>query len=97
MPQLAIRYSPLQSALLILPLNSNGASIAIIKLLMNKVSPLYSQAPSNISTRMAVKIIEISLECSRQVTGLSSGSSTTLEQIQALHIVLHEALLMVKK
>jgi hypothetical protein len=36
---------------------------------------------------MAAKINEISSESSRQVTALSSGSSTTLEPIQALHIV----------
>jgi hypothetical protein len=46
---------------------------------------------------MAAKMDEISLECSRQVTGLSSGSNTTLEPIGAIHIVLREALLMVKK
>jgi hypothetical protein len=64
---------------------------------MNEVSPLYSQAPSNISTLMATKMEKISSECSRQATGLSSGFSTTLEPIKALHIVLHEALSMIKK
>jgi hypothetical protein len=46
---------------------------------------------------MAAKMEEISSECSRKATGLSNGFSTTLESIQALHIVLLEALLMVKK
>jgi hypothetical protein len=61
------------------------------------VTPLYWQAPSNISMLMAVKMEKISLECSRAVTGLSSGSFNTLEPIQAIHIALDEALLMVKK
>jgi hypothetical protein len=46
---------------------------------------------------MAAKVGKISLECSKQVTGLSNGFSTTLEQKQVLHIVLIEALSMVKK
>ena len=62
-----------------------------------EVSPLYSQALSNISTLMAAKKDTISSECSRQVTELNSGLSTTNEQIQVIHIVLHEALSMVKK
>jgi hypothetical protein len=60
-------------------------------------SQLYLQAPNNISTLMAAKTVEISSECSRQVTGPSSGYYSTLEPIKALHIVLQEALLMVKK
>lgn len=50
----------------------------------------YFQAPSNIFTLMAAKTDEISSECSRQVTALRSGLSTTLEAIQALHIVFLE-------
>jgi hypothetical protein len=46
---------------------------------------------------MGDKMDEISSECSRQVTALSSGFFTTLEPNGAIHIVLHEALLMVKK
>ena len=46
---------------------------------------------------MAAKMDEISLECSRRVTELSSGFSTTLKLVQALHIAKHEALSMVKK
>ena len=46
---------------------------------------------------MAVKMEKISLESSRQATGLSSGLSTTLEAIQVKHIVLLEALSTVKK
>jgi hypothetical protein len=46
---------------------------------------------------MAAKMEKISLECSRQVMGLSSGFFTTLEPIQVLHTVLHGALSMVKK
>jgi hypothetical protein len=46
---------------------------------------------------MAVKMDKIWLECSRQVTGISSGFFTTLEPIQVLHIVLLEALSTVKK
>ena len=46
---------------------------------------------------MADKMDEISSECSRQVTGLSSGLSSTLELIKEIHIVFLEAHLMVKK
>jgi hypothetical protein len=60
-------------------------------------SRLYLQALSNISTLMAAKINEILSESSRQVTALSSGSSTTLKPFQTLHIVSHEALTMIKK
>jgi hypothetical protein len=60
-------------------------------------SPLYSQASSNISMPMAAKMTKISSECSRKVTELSSGFSTTLETIQALHIALQGAFLTVKK
>jgi hypothetical protein len=94
---MALSYSALHSALPVLLQHSNGVSIAILKHLLIKVSPLYSLAPSNISMLMADKIDEISSECSRLVTGLSSGFSTILEPIQALHIVLREALSMVKK
>jgi hypothetical protein len=62
-----------------------------------KVSQLYSRAPSSISMLMAAKMDEISSECSRLVTGLSSGFFTTLEPIGAKHIVFREALSMVKK
>ena len=94
---MAISYSALHLPLPILLLHSNGVSIAPIKPLLILVSQLYSQALSNISTRMAAKMDKISLECSRQVTGLSSGLSTTLETIQAIHIALLEALSIVKK
>ena len=94
---MSISYSPLHSAIQVLLQPSNGVSIASIKQLMLSGSPLYLQALSNISTLMAAKTDEISSECSRQVTALSSGSTTTLEPIQALHIVLHEALSLVKK
>jgi hypothetical protein len=46
---------------------------------------------------MADKMDIISLECSRQVTGLSSGLYTTLEQILEENIVLLEAYSMIKK
>jgi hypothetical protein len=46
---------------------------------------------------MATKMGKILSECSRQVTGLSNGFSTTLEPIQVTHFVLLEALSMVKK
>ena len=65
--------------------------------MLPKGSPLYSQAPSNISTPMAAKMEIMSSECSREVMGLSSGFSTTLEPIQALRIVLHGAFSTVKK
>jgi GTP-binding protein EngB required for normal cell division len=64
---------------------------------MTKVSPLYSQAPSNNSMLMATKMDKIRLECSRQVKGISSGFSTTLKPKQAILFVLHKALSMVKK
>jgi hypothetical protein len=46
---------------------------------------------------MADKMEKISLESSRQATGLSSGLSTTLEPFQVKHIVSLEARLTVKK
>jgi hypothetical protein len=58
---------------------------------------LYSQAPNNISMLMAGKMDKISLECFRQVMGLSSGLYTILEQIKLILIVLLEALSVVKK
>ena len=94
---MAISYSPFHSALLVLLQPSYGVSIASIKQLLLLDSLLYLQATSNTSTLMAAKTDKISSECSRQVTGLSSGSSTILVPIQALHIVLLEAFLMVKK
>jgi hypothetical protein len=94
---LAISYSPLHSPLLILLHYSFGVSIATSKRVMNKVSRLYLQAHSNISTLMETKVEKILSECSRQLTGLSSGSCTTLEHIQVNHFVLHEAFSMVKK
>jgi hypothetical protein len=95
--KMAIIYSPLHLALPILLLHSYGVSKAPNKITVIKVYQLYSQAASNTSTLMATKMGKTSLECSRQVTGLNSGSYTTLEQIQALHFVFHEALSMVKK
>jgi hypothetical protein len=94
---MAIGYSPLHSALPILLQHSYGVSIASCKRLMTKVSQLYFQAPSNIFTLMDVKMDKISSECSRQVMGLSNGFSIILDSIQVLHIVLLEALSMVKK
>ena len=94
---MALSYSPLLSHLPVLLLHSCGVSIASNKLMRPLGSPLYSQASSNISTPMAAKMVKISLECSRKVTGLSSGFSKTLEPIQALHIALHGALSTVKK
>jgi hypothetical protein len=95
--QLSISYSPFRLPLQILLLHSYGVSIAMIKQLMLLGSPLYLQEPSNISTLMAAKTDEISLECSRKVTGLSSGFSTTLEAIQEKHFVFLEAHSMTKK
>jgi hypothetical protein len=46
---------------------------------------------------MAAKMEKISSECSREVTVIRSGFSTTLETIQALHIALHGAFSVVKK
>jgi hypothetical protein len=60
-------------------------------------SPLYSQALSNISTPLAAKMDKISSDCSRQVTGLSSGLFITLEPFSEEHFVLLVAYLMVKK
>jgi hypothetical protein len=94
---MALSYSNFLSALQIQLPYSIGVSIATIKRLMILGSPLFSQAPNSISTLMAAKMDEISSECSRKVMGLSNGLYTTLEPIQALHIVLHEALSMVKK
>jgi hypothetical protein len=93
----AISYSPLHSALPILLHYSCGVSIAPGKLLMNLDIPLYSQAPSNISTLMVAKMEKISSECSTQVTGLRSGFSTALETFQVLHIDLLEAHSMIKR
>ena len=95
--QMSLNYSPLHSALLFLLQPSNGVLITSIKQLLLLGSRLYFQAPNNISTPMAGKTDEISLECSRQVTGLSNGSSTTLELIQGLHIALLEGRSLVKK
>jgi hypothetical protein len=96
---LAISYSPFHLALLVLLLPSYGVSIASINqqiLLLD--SQLYPQATSNISMLMAAKMDEISSECSRQVTGLSSGFSTTnIEPIKELHIALLEGHSTVKK
>jgi hypothetical protein len=94
---MAISYLPFHSPLPVLLLHSCGASKASIKLSLILDSPLYSQATSNISTPMAAKTEKISSLCSREVTVLSSGFSTTLELIQALHIALHGAYLAVKK
>jgi len=94
---MAISYSNLHSLLPVLLLHLCGASKASIKRGMMLVSPLYYQATSNISTPMAAKMEIISSECSRKVTVLSSGFSTTLETIQALHIALHGAFSVVKK
>jgi hypothetical protein len=96
-PVMAISYSLLLSALPILLLYFNGALIASIKLLLILGSPLYSLALSNISMLMARKMEEISLECFRQLTGLSNGFFTILEAILVLHIVLAEALSMIRK
>jgi hypothetical protein len=46
---------------------------------------------------MVAKMDKISSESSKKVTGPSSGFSITLEQNQALHTVLQEALSMIKK
>jgi hypothetical protein len=54
------------------------------------------QAASIISMLMEGKMDEILLGCSRQVMGLSSGFSNTLEPIQVLQIVLLEAYSMIK-
>jgi hypothetical protein len=94
---MSIDCSPLHSALLVRPQPSYGVSKASFKQLLLLDSRLYLQAPNNISTLMAGKTDEISLECSRQVTGLSNGSSTTLELIQGLHIALLEGRSLVKK
>jgi hypothetical protein len=89
---MAISYSPLHSPLPVLLLHSCGASKASFKRLLMLVSQLYYQATCNIFTPMAAKMDKILSECSRKVTGLRSGFSTTLEPIKALHIVLHGAL-----
>jgi hypothetical protein len=95
----AISYSPLNSPLPVLLLHSCGVLIASFKRLLPnpKSSPLYSQSSSNISTPMAAKMEKISSECSREVTVLRSGFSTTLELIEALHIALQGAFSVVKK
>jgi hypothetical protein len=92
-------FSASHSALAILPpLHSYGVSIVSIKQLMMTLDfPLYSQVPSNISMLMVVKMSKILLECSRQETGLKSGFSIILDQIQALHFVLQEVYLTLKK
>jgi hypothetical protein len=46
---------------------------------------------------MVAKTGKFKSESFRQVTGLNSGSSAILQQTQVFHIVLEEALLMVKK
>jgi hypothetical protein len=94
---MAISYSLLLSALPYLLLNSYGVLIASIKLQLILVSQLYFQEISNISTLMAGKMEIILSDSSRLATGLSSGFSTTLEPIQAVLIVLLEALSMIKK
>jgi hypothetical protein len=76
---MALRFSPLLSALPILPLNSNGDLIAPIKRLLMLGSPFYSQPQNNISSHMGEKLDKISSECSKQVTALSSGFYNTLE------------------
>jgi hypothetical protein len=96
-PAMAISYSLLLSALPYLLLNSYGVLIASIKLHLILVSQLYFQAISNISTLMAGKMEIILSDSSRLATGLSNGFSTTLEPIQAVLIVLLEALSMIKK
>jgi hypothetical protein len=83
---MSISYLPLQLALLVLLLPSYGVSITIIKLVLLLDTPLYSEAPSIIFMRMDAKMDGMSSECFRQVMGLSSGFSTTLELLQALHI-----------
>jgi hypothetical protein len=93
----AISYSPLLLALAVLLHHLYGVSIASIKLLLTLDFPLYSQALSNISMLMAAITEKISLECSRLVTGLSSGSFTILEPFQVVLIVLEEDLSAVKK
>jgi hypothetical protein len=90
-------YSALLSVLLILLLHSYGVSKPSIKMLVILGSPLFSQAPSNISTLMAAKVRKFALECSSQVTGLSNGFSLTLKLIKVLHIVLHGAFSITKK
>jgi hypothetical protein len=94
---MAISYSPLHSPLPVLLLHSCGVSIASIKGMLPKGSPLYSLATSYISSPMAANIGIISSECSRKVTALSNGFSTTLDFIQKLHIALHGAFSAVKK
>ena len=93
----AISYSPLHSPLLILILYSIGVSIASIKTIKMLVIQLYSLATSYISSPMAANLGIISSECSRKVTALSNGFSTTLDFIQELHIALHGAFSAVKK
>jgi hypothetical protein len=95
---MAISYSPLHSPLPFLILHSCGVSIASNKRMLPKGSPLYSLATSNISTPMAAKIDKISSECSRKLTGLSSGFSSTLQKAQVvLHIAFHGAFSPIKK
>jgi hypothetical protein len=94
---MAKNYSALLLPLPILIQHSNGDSIAFIKPLLIQGSPLYSQGQSNTSMLMAAKMGKISLECSRQVTGLRIGFFNTLNLIRATLIVLDEALLKVKK
>ena len=95
--KVAINFFPLHSALPIILLHSNGVLIVPGNLRIILDSPLYSQAPSNISTLMAVKMEKISSECSRQLTVLRSGFSTTLEPFQVLHIALLEGHSLVKR
>jgi hypothetical protein len=89
-------FLALLSALPILILHSYGVS-KNTRLFLLKDFLSYSQAANNISTLTAVKIHKISLECSKQATELSSGFSTSLEAIQALHIALQEVHLKGKK
>jgi hypothetical protein len=61
---MAISYSPLNLALLVLLIHSHGVSIAFNKPGLILGSLLYSQAPSNTSTLMVAKMGKILSECS---------------------------------
>jgi hypothetical protein len=94
---MATSYSRLNLAIPVLLLHSYGVSIANIERLLILGSQFYSQVTSNISTLMAGKMDGISLECSRKVTGLSSGFFITLDTIQEIHFVLLEVHSLIKK
>ena len=94
---MAISFSASVSALQMMPLHSYGASIVIIMILKTEDYQLYSEVHSNISMLMAVKMSKFSLECSKQATGLSTGFSNTNDYTKAIHIVLQEAHLTIKK